>query len=117
MLVLDASDRISHGFNLSSMPPYFLGGGNGLPALESTHLLLRKEVVSSTLFDNISPDESGLRYIKPSHWKKLESELLEHPNWTGHPSITGICAGDFDGDSRPDIFMAILMVGIGYIAT
>ena len=76
------------------------------PALESTHLLLRREVVSSTLFDNISPDESGLRYIKPSHWKKLESELLEHPNWTGHPSITGICAGDFDGDSRPDIFMA-----------
>ena len=76
------------------------------PALESTHLLLRREVVSSTLFENVSPDESGLRYIKPSHWKKLESELLEHPNWTGHPSITGICAGDFDGDSRPDIFMA-----------
>ena len=87
------------------------------PALESTHLLLRKEVVSSTLFENISPDESGLRYIKPSHWKKLESELLEHPNWTGHPSIIGICAGDFDGDSRPDILWLILMVGIGYIAT
>ena len=67
---------------------------------------MRREVVSSNLFENVSPDESGLRYIKPSHWKKLESELLEHPNWTGHPSITGICAGDFDGDSRPDIFMA-----------
>ena len=39
MLVLDASDRISHGFNPSSMPPYFLDGGNGLPALEYTSSL------------------------------------------------------------------------------
>ena len=40
------------------------------PALESIHLLSRSEVVSPTLFENVSPDESGLRYIKPSHWKK-----------------------------------------------
>ena len=56
---------------------------------------------SGTLFETLSPEKTGVKFINPidtTHpWKFLYASSM---------STGGVAIGDFDGDGRPDLFFA-----------
>ena len=78
----------------------------GSPVLKTVDLEPRKKVGLSKLFEVLESKHTGVDYIQPLHWDQLIHEFADTVGMTGKPSITGICSGDFDGDSRPDLFLA-----------
>ena len=58
---------------------------------------------SFTLMDD---EATGVRYVKKVIPEKQLSHLQNNSSFSDKPSIRGVCAGDFDGDERPDIFFA-----------
>ncbi|MFP6887692.1 MAG: VCBS repeat-containing protein, partial [Opitutales bacterium] len=51
-------------------------------------------------------EATGVRYVKKVIPEKQLSHLQKNSSFSDKPSIRGVCAGDFDGDERPDIFFA-----------
>ena len=92
--------------------PLFLFGfllvlvdATGTIALKTVDLEPRIKVDSFKLFELLKSKHTGVDYIEPLHWDQLIREFSDTVGMTGKASITGICSGDFDGDSRPDLFL------------
>src|SRR5262245_52324023 len=70
----------------------------------STPLAARSGPRGATLFTTLPPDQTGLRafnaYDDPAMWGKLYHEF------NSGAIGTGVAIGDYDGDGRPDIFVA-----------
>ena len=68
--------------------------------------LLPRKTSGQTLFTLMDDEATGVRYVKKVIPEKQLSHLQKNSSFSDKPSIRGVCAGDFDGDERPDIFFA-----------
>ncbi|SVD65825.1 uncharacterized protein METZ01_LOCUS418679, partial [marine metagenome] len=76
----------------------------GIGAIQMTPLVKRKDIGAPKAFTLIEDEALGLRFAgKPLTKEKLE--LLNYSSaLTDEDAAHGVCAGDYDGDGRPDLF-------------
>lgn len=73
------------------------------PRLQSAPFAARSEPTGKTLFSPVSPEQSGIvamnHYADPAMWAERYQELAYGAMGTG------VAAGDYDNDGRPDVFI------------
>jgi hypothetical protein len=73
------------------------------PGLQSAPLAARSRPTGATLFTPVSPEQSGIvamnHYADPAMWAERYQELAYGAMGTG------VTAGDYDNDGRPDVFI------------
>ena len=85
-------------------PKFLLCFLAGIPAASEAQTALNPPSGSGqekTLFTTLLPEDTGLNFVNPID--------ISHPNkylYASSMSTGGVAVGDFDGDGRPDIFLA-----------
>jgi enediyne biosynthesis protein E4 len=76
----------------------------GTGAIQMTPLVKRKDIGAPKAFTLLNDEALGLRFAG----KNLTKEKFEALNYssalTKEDAANGVCAGDYDGDERPDLF-------------
>ena len=61
---------------------------------------------SGKLFTLLDDEAIGVRFVRKPVPKEALERMKDSPSFTDEEGMRGVCAGDFDGDGRPDLFYA-----------
>ena len=75
-------------------------------ALEVHDLKGREGSPSEKLFEHLSAEKTGVRYVKKAVSLEERPELAQSNSFSNLDQVVGVCAGDYDGDDRPDLFFS-----------
>ena len=101
--------RLTHRLGLGVMTAFGIcivsaAGAESSAAPASVPLIQRSGPRGSTFFTTLTPEQTGLKagnlYDDPAMWGQL------YHQFNSGAIGTGVAIGDFDGDGRPDVFVA-----------
>jgi hypothetical protein len=83
-----------------------IGGQERQDGLEILPLKARSGSPTDKLFDRLDPEQTGVRFVRHEVDRSKLPDLSGPHSFSDKDGVSGVCAGDFDGDGRPDLFFS-----------